>query len=639
LKPKQSNPLLRNVGPPLTEEKVSNPKNHNNKDDSNENEKDTYTTIPTGTTLSPLLDWNASGSIGSLLMQMQRKEEEMRKLNKTLLDKEQALDLSLNATTATTSSSSSSKRSGIDDNNVSYSDEERAEKEKEQKVKDDLFSWMLPKQEDTDMVDDDGAGTGTIDMDMAKELDEAVSIRITTSTKDFTFLELPELYKILTTPTGETIDEEKNEEDLPPLSRPEHYEGRIGRDMRHLAVSIASCVDDISEWRLFCQQATGGIMPLIQCIRDGASSIRNENKRPSSSSKSSLVRPENYSLSPNGSVGMSIKEENFLIASSACCALRDLCALSQDMAAVITDGLLRANSAYGKTGDLTLMDDMCTLLRHADDMSDLSSKTRKRSKLHVTQLLLAMTCASDIAVDAIRSTDGLQNILLQYSSYARKQRRRRWLRYPGEMIKSMWLARRTKSSMKAQATAAKRSRPFIEATSLKNDLDGRIQGTVNQVLAAIGYNEWVPKIPGQKGLRILCLDGGGSRGMTSVMAMKCLVDSLGGLEVADCFDMVVGTSTGAIIAFLVGLNRETSEQAVARYDVLIEKIFTKSAFSTPMLLFTTASYDELPFMKVLSEILGDNTMLDARANPAVPFVFAVTSKMSSTPTHVTLFRN
>jgi patatin-like phospholipase/acyl hydrolase len=123
------------------------------------------------------------------------------------------------------------------------------------------------------------------------------------------------------------------------------------------------------------------------------------------------------------------------------------------------------------------------------------------------------------------------------------------------------------------------------------------------------------------------------------MAMKCLVDSLGGLEVADCFDMVVGTSTGAIIAFLVGLNRETSEQAVARYDVLIEKIFTKSAFSTPMLLFTTASYDELPFMKVLSEILGDNTMLDARANPAVPFVFAVTSKMSSTPTHVTLFRN
>jgi len=139
--------------------------------------------------------------------------------------------------------------------------------------------------------------------------------------------------------------------------------------------------------------------------------------------------------------------------------------------------------------------------------------------------------------------------------------------------------------------------------------------------------------------RILCLDGGGSRGMTSVVALKCLVDSLGGMEVADCFDLVVGTSTGAIIAFLVGLNRETSEQAVARYDVLIEKIFTKSAFSAPMLLFTTATYDESPFMNVLSNILGDKTMLDSRANPAVPLVCAVTSKMSSNPTHVALFRN
>ena len=127
--------------------------------------------------------------------------------------------------------------------------------------------------------------------------------------------------------------------------------------------------------------------------------------------------------------------------------------------------------------------------------------------------------------------------------------------------------------------------------------------------------------------------------MTSVVAMKCLVDSLGGMEVSDCFDMVVGTSTGAIIAFLAGLNLETAEKAVERYDDLIGKIFTKSTFSTPLLLFTTASYDESTFMNVLTEVLGDYTMLDTRANPAVPLVFAVTSKMSSNPTHIALFRN
>lgn len=270
-------------------------------------------------------------------------------------------------------------------------------------------------------------------------------------------------------------------------------------------------------------------------------------------------------------------------------------------------------------------------------------EARLRCKLYVTQLLLAMTCASDCAVDAIRSTDGLQDVLLDYSSYARREQRRRWIRYPGEMVKSMWLKKRKKQqdveTSETTENGEPRRQPFIEAASLKNNLKGRIKGTANQVLAAIGYNEWVPKIPGQKGLRILCLDGGGSRGMTSVVAMKCLVDSLGGMEVADCFDLVVGTSTGAIIAFLVGLNRETSEQAVERYDVLIEKIFTKSAFSTPMLLFTTASYDESPFMNVLTNILKDNTMLDSRADPAVPLVFAVTSKMSSNPTHVALFRN
>jgi calcium-independent phospholipase A2-gamma len=245
-----------------------------------------------------------------------------------------------------------------------------------------------------------------------------------------------------------------------------------------------------------------------------------------------------------------------------------------------------------------------------------------------------MACSSDSAVDALRSTEGLRDSVLRCSSYAPIERTRRWLRYPGEMVKSVW------QKAKSGDSATTRRRPFIEATSLKNDLNGKVRGTANQILAAMGYNEWVPKIPGQKGLRILCLDGGGSRGMTSVIAVNEMVKAMGGVEVADCFDLVVGTSTGAIIAFLIGLKRESSEKAVDRYDVLIPAIFTKPALSTPLLLFTTATYDEAPFMTVLSDILGDTTsMLDSRADPTVPYVFAVTSKMSSTPTHVALFRN
>ena len=66
-------------------------------------------------------------------------------------------------------------------------------------------------------------------------------------------------------------------------------------------------------------------------------------------------------------------------------------------------------------------------------------------------------------------------------------------------------------------------RPYVEAGTISFDLNGQVQRTANQVLAAIGHNEWVPKIPGQRGLRILALDGGGSRGMVAVIAMAALI--------------------------------------------------------------------------------------------------------------------
>ncbi len=80
--------------------------------------------------------------------------------------------------------------------------------------------------------------------------------------------------------------------------------------------------------------------------------------------------------------------------------------------------------------------------------------------------------------------------------------------------------------------------------------------------------------------------------------------------------------TGAIIAFLVGLRLESSEKAKSRYDELIEKIFVKSSLSTPMLLLTTAAYSEVPFKRITEEILGNHSMLDSRADPRVPYVFA-----------------
>jgi len=416
---------------PLTEDTVSSEffPNSTNKD-----EMTTNTNTP-------------SLKFGSLLMQMQKKEVEFKKYNKSFQQEREADNVGENDV--------SDRQSAIDD-------------------------------------------------EIAKELDDSVSIRITNSVKDITLLQLPEIYGIRmivnddkeenTNTKMNSIKERKTrpqKDNLPRLSRAEHYEGCIGRDMRHLAVSVASCIDDVTEWHLFCQQATGGLEPLIECIRVGAKSVREGNDK-----RTSLNGSDHYLVTSTSSSGLTIKEESFQAASSACRALRDLCALSLDLAVVITDGMLRANAAYQNKGEHTLMEDLCTILHHAG--------RRLRCRLYVTQLLLAMTCASDCAVDAIRSTEGLKDVLLVYSSYARKERRRRWMRYPGEIIKSIWLTKRKRkvSSLDNQITTTEhRRQPFIEAASLKDNLEGRIRGTTNQVLAAIGYNEWVPKIPGQKGLR------------------------------------------------------------------------------------------------------------------------------------------
>lgn len=307
-----------------------------------------------------LLDWNASGSIGSLLMQMQRREEEIRKLNKTLLDKDQAVDLSRHNSTKNSS-------------------------------KLDEFIQETKGKHKNDM--------DVMDKSKARELDEAITLRISSSPgKDVQILELPDACRVLQELPDYTSDELVGSDDessstgtaaesddtstkrsvekikLPSLSKASHYDELIGRDMRQLAVSIASCIDDTPEFQAYCQQVRGGIYPLIECIREGADAIRQRGKstnRRSSPSGSSYVLPD--------FVVSSQYEVRFLAASSACRALRDLCGLSSDVAAIVTDTLLRANANKHESN---LMKDLVTILEFAHDADiKISTRARKRDLL------------------------------------------------------------------------------------------------------------------------------------------------------------------------------------------------------------------------------------------------------------------
>ena len=230
--------------------------------------------------------------------------------------------------------------------------------------------------------------------------------------------------------------------------------------------------------------------------------------------------------------------------------------------------------------------------------------------MYILQLLLAMTVANDEAVSRIRSTPGLKDAILSCSSYAHfKEKKNSLWRSPFSYLVRLVLPKISSKSNKDNGQKTKKmTKPKMDALSkiLNEGRDNaakkgmiELEASANKILAAIGYNIWVPKSENQKGLRILCIDGGGTRGITALASLKAILHTLDGLEPNDAFDMIVGTSTGGIIAFLIGLRRESVETAQQRYDTLIKRIFVKSALATPMLVFTTASYDEGTFQMIV----------------------------------------
>lgn len=78
-------------------------------------------------------------------------------------------------------------------------------------------------------------------------------------------------------------------------------------------------------------------------------------------------------------------------------------------------------------------------------------------------------------------------------------------------------------------------------------------------------------------LFLLSLDGGGVRGLSSLMILKKLMESIDPDDPpkpCDYFDMIGGTSTGGLIALLLGRLRLTVDDAIVAYKKLSPDIFT-----------------------------------------------------------------
>ena len=107
-----------------------------------------------------------------------------------------------------------------------------------------------------------------------------------------------------------------------------------------------------------------------------------------------------------------------------------------------------------------------------------------------------------------------------------------------------------------------------------------------------------------KKFRILSLDGGGIRGLYSAKMLKRIEDECG-VDFYDDFDLIIGTSTGSILAGSI-VTKKPINEVISLYENEGEKIFNKKIFSKIGLFQSIYKPDHLK--NKLKEIFGNITL-------------------------------
>ncbi|MEH7012230.1 CBASS cGAMP-activated phospholipase [Neobacillus niacini] len=115
-------------------------------------------------------------------------------------------------------------------------------------------------------------------------------------------------------------------------------------------------------------------------------------------------------------------------------------------------------------------------------------------------------------------------------------------------------------------------------------------------------------------MKLLCIDGGGIRGIFAIAILQALEEEVGH-PVGKFFDVVAGTSTGAIIAASVSLNKNMKE-LFESYKHYGEKIFTRQA---KVGLFKSV-YSDRYLRHLLKKAFGEVEMKDIQKPLLIPAV-------------------
>ncbi|SBS92046.1 patatin-like phospholipase, putative, partial [Plasmodium ovale curtisi] len=141
-------------------------------------------------------------------------------------------------------------------------------------------------------------------------------------------------------------------------------------------------------------------------------------------------------------------------------------------------------------------------------------------------------------------------------------------------------------------------------------------------------------------LRILCLDGGGIRGLLSIEILKCINGHLK-KNLFEYFDIICGTSTGAIISILIGLEKAHLNEIEFLYNLLINKIFQKDTYAvrSTRYLLKHSYYDSSVLNNILNTFFKNTKMFHYNSDFFTPYVFTVSTQMNITPVQPVILKN
>uniref|UniRef100_A0A1A7Z1U6 Patatin-like phospholipase domain containing 8 n=1 Tax=Iconisemion striatum TaxID=60296 RepID=A0A1A7Z1U6_9TELE len=171
---------------------------------------------------------------------------------------------------------------------------------------------------------------------------------------------------------------------------------------------------------------------------------------------------------------------------------------------------------------------------------------------------------------------------------------------------------------------------------LRQAKDLPLQAAVREALAVVGYSDPVKG----RGIRVLSIDGGGTRGLLALQTLHKLQD-LTGKPIHQLFDYICGVSTGAILAFMLGIFQIPLEECEDMYRKLGSDVFKQNVIvGTVKMGWSHAFYDSEIWENILKERMGEGSMIESARDPHCPKVSAVSTIVNrGLPLKAYVFRN